>query len=60
MVRVALFEHINFRGAHKHVVGAEPKHALDDSFFNDRVSSIAALHNQWKAIRNSGFQKTCV
>ena len=57
MVHVILFEHINFHGAHKHVVGAEPNlNASDDGFFNDRVSSIAIFSGNWQFSRDSGFR----
>jgi hypothetical protein len=44
MAHIILFEHINFHGSHKHVLGKEPNlNADDDDFFNDRVSSMAIL-----------------
>ncbi len=54
---VILFEHVNFHGAHKHVFTREPNlNASDDSFFNDRVSSIIVMSGVWKFYRDSGFQ----
>ena len=51
-----LFEHANFHGAHKHVLGSEPNlNAGDDNFFNDRVSSIVVLSGTWEFFRDSGF-----
>src|SRR5713226_7795137 len=53
---VILFEHIDFRGAHKHVFRAEGNlNAADDSFFNDKVSSIAVLSGNWKFCKNANF-----
>jgi hypothetical protein len=54
---VILFEHANFHGAHKHVYSSEPNLAApDDSFFNDRVSSIVVLSGTWRLYRHVGFQ----
>ncbi len=51
-----LFEHINFRGAHKHVFAEEPNLAApDDWFFNDRASSIAILSGTWEFFRHINF-----
>jgi beta/gamma crystallin len=56
MSHVILFEHANFHGAHKHVVGAEANlNAQDDNFFNDKVSSLAVLEGTWAFYRNAGF-----
>jgi Beta/Gamma crystallin len=56
MAHVILFEHANFHGAHKHVLGAESNlNASDDNFFNDRVSSIVVLEGNWAFYRNSNF-----
>jgi hypothetical protein len=53
-----LFEHVNFRGAHKHVFAAEPNlNAPDDNSLNDATSSIAVLIDQWRTFRDSEFQR---
>jgi len=53
---VVLFEHANFHGAHKHVLSEETNlNAADDSFFNDRVSSLAILHGSWSFFRDAGY-----
>src|SRR5262249_55852762 len=45
---VMLFEHANFHGAHKHVFVQEPNlNAQDDSYFNDKVSSVGVLAGVW-------------
>jgi Beta/Gamma crystallin len=45
---VILFEHANFHGAHKHVFVQEPNlNAQDDSYFNDKVSSLSVLAGDW-------------
>jgi hypothetical protein len=55
--QAVLFEHANFHGAHKHVFGAEPNLAAsDDNFFNDRVSSLAALNGSWAFFRDVGYK----
>jgi hypothetical protein len=55
---IILFEHINFRGRHKHVFGAEPNlNAGDDSFFNDRVSSLVVLGGNWEVFRHSEYRE---
>ena len=55
MAHIILFEHINFHGAHKHVLSAELNlNAQDDNFFNDKVSSLAVLEGNWAFYRDSG------
>ena len=55
---IILFEHINFHGRHKHVFSAEPNlNAGDDSFFNDRVSSLAVLGGNWEVFRHSQYNQ---
>src|SRR6266567_2020850 len=54
--QVVLFEHANFHGAHKHIFGAESNlNAGDDNFFNDRVSSLAAINGSWSFFRDAGY-----
>jgi hypothetical protein len=51
-----LFEDGHFHGQHKHVFSDEPNlNAVDDSFFNDRTSSIVVISGNWEFFRNSGF-----
>ena len=53
---IILFEHANYRGAHKHVYTAEPNlNAGDDSYFNDRVSSLVVLGGNWELCRHSNY-----
>lgn len=55
---IILFEHINFHGRHKHVYSAEANlNASDDSFFNDRVSSMVVLGGNWEVFRHSGYRE---
>jgi hypothetical protein len=55
---IILFEHANFHGAHKHVYGPEANlNAGDDSFFNDRVSSMVVLSGNWQVFRHSNFRE---
>jgi len=56
MAHVILFEHINFHGAHKHIFASESNLAAgDDSFFNDRTSSIVVLSGTWEFFRDINF-----
>lgn len=56
MAHVILFEHLNFHGAHKHVVGAESNlNAQDDSFFNDNVRSLVVVEDNWAFYRTYKF-----
>ncbi len=56
MAHVILFEHIDFRGAHKHVFKAEPNLAAgDDTFFNDLTSSIVILEGTWSFYTDANF-----
>jgi hypothetical protein len=56
MAHVILFEHLNFHGAHKHVVSAESNlNAPDDSFFNDNVRSLVVVEDNWAFYRNYKF-----
>jgi hypothetical protein len=53
---LVLFEHANFHGAHKHLFWAEHNfNAADDSFFNDRVSSLAVRHGRWRCFRHANY-----
>jgi hypothetical protein len=53
---VILFEHSDFRGAHKHILTAETNlNAIDDHSFNDKASSIVVIGGNWRFYRNSGF-----
>jgi len=52
MAHLILFEHPNFRGAHRHVFAAEDLNAADDNFFNGRTSSIIILEGTWKFYNN--------
>src|SRR5262245_185106 len=57
MQHVILFEHANFRGAHKHVFTAEPNlNAPDDNFFNDKVSSLVILNGAWNFFSRANFE----
>jgi hypothetical protein len=55
MNHVILFEHVNFHGAHKHVVAREDNlNASDDNYFNDKVSSIVVFEGNWTFAKNAG------
>jgi hypothetical protein len=52
---VILFENANYHGAHKHVFGYESNlNASDDSFFNDKVSSLIVVLGNWKFYADAG------
>src|SRR5262249_4887076 len=56
MPHVILFEHANYHGAHRHVIGWEPNlNSSDDNYFNDRVSSIVVLSGIWAFFRDAGY-----
>ena len=51
-----LFEHANFRGAHKHLFASEPNlNSDEDDDFNDEVSSIVVLMDIWRAYRDANY-----
>ena len=56
VVQVILFEHANFRGAHKHVFIEEPQlKAASDSSFNDKVSSMVIVEGSWTFWPDNNF-----
>jgi hypothetical protein len=56
MNEVILFEHNDFRGAHKHVFDAEANLGDPiDNFFNDKVSSLVVVSGEWLFYRNANF-----
>jgi hypothetical protein len=57
MAHIILFENAFQRGAHKHVVAAEPNLAApEDSWFNDRTSSFVILSGNWQLYQDINFQ----
>lgn len=55
---IILFEHVNFHGAHKHILNIEENlDAADDNSFNDITSSIAVLQNEWLTYRDVNLQR---
>ena len=50
-----LFEHIDFRGAHKHVFVGDTLNAVDDKSFNNQVSSIVVLSGNWVTFAGDNF-----
>jgi hypothetical protein len=56
MAEIILFQHINFRGAHKHLYGSEANLASgDDNTFNDFVSSFVITSGTWQFFRDINF-----
>lgn len=56
MSEIILFEHINFRGGHKHLYGSESNLASsDDNFFNDKTSSFVIKSGSWQFYRDINF-----
>jgi hypothetical protein len=56
MPEIILFQHINFRGAHKHLYGSETNLAsADDNFFNDKISSFVITSGTWQFFRDINF-----
>jgi hypothetical protein len=50
---IILFEHANLRGAHIHVF--EEEALLQESGFNDRMSSFVIISGLWQFYRNANF-----
>jgi hypothetical protein len=56
MSEIVLFQHKNFRGAHKHLYGSEANLASpDDNFFNDKISSFVITSGSWQFYRDVNF-----
>lgn len=56
MAEIVLFEHVNFRGAHKHLYGSESNLAAsEDSFFNDKTSSFVITSGSWQFFQDINF-----
>ena len=56
MSEIVLFQHANFRGAHRHLYGSESNlnHA-EDNFFNDKISSFVITEGTWQFFRDISF-----
>ena len=56
MGEIIIYQHGNFRGAHRHIYTAEPdlRHP-EDPTFNDAVSSFVILRGWWKLYRDTNF-----
>jgi Beta/Gamma crystallin len=53
---IIIFEHLNFRGRHRHIIVEEADlNHPDDNTLNDRVSSWVILVGNWEFFRNPGF-----
>jgi len=56
MAEIVLFQHANFRGAHKHLYGSEPNLAApEDNFFNDKISSFVIVSGTWQFFRDVNY-----
>jgi hypothetical protein len=56
MSEIVMFEHINFRGGHRHLYASESNLAAgDDRFFNDRISSFVIVSGSWQFFRDINF-----
>src|SRR6476620_3853345 len=56
MAHIILFEDDHFHGSHKHVFDKEPNlNAEEDSFFNDKTSSLVVVENNWITFDKAGF-----
>ena len=51
---IILFEHINFRGAHKHIVGRSESNLHTDGW-GDRVSSMIITSGRWRICQHVNF-----
>ena len=56
MSELVLFEHRDFRGAHKHLYGSEPNlNHQYDNFFNDKISSFVIVSGTWQFFRDVNY-----
>jgi len=56
MAELIVFEHANFRGAHKHLFDSEPNlGAPEDNFFNDKISSFVIISGTWQFFQERDF-----
>lgn len=54
---LTIFQHIDFRGAHKHIYGNYNNlNRSDDKFFNDRMSSFVVHSGTWRFYRHSNYR----
>lgn len=53
---IIIFEHRDFRGRHRHIFGHEANLAhVEDSSFNDQMSSFVVLSGTWVFFRHINF-----
>lgn len=53
---IIVFEHINFRGRHRHIFNEEINlNDEEDNSLNDAVSSFIVVEGTWKLYRHAGF-----
>jgi hypothetical protein len=51
-----VFEHVNFRGRHRHIFGQEANFAdTEDNELNDQISSFVILSGVWRFYRHADF-----
>lgn len=51
-----VFQHANFRGAHRHIIDEERNfNHPEDNFLNDKISSFVVLSGVWKFYRHANF-----
>lgn len=56
MAEIVLFQHINFRGGHKHLYGSENElNHREDRSMQDAVSSFVVVSGRWQFFRDSNF-----
>ena len=51
---VILYEHIDYRGPHKHIIGRDEA-SLHTDGWGDRVSSIQILAGQWEFCQHINY-----
>ena len=53
---IIIFEHANFRGAHRHIINEEPNlNHQDDNYLNDKVSSVLVIKGSWLFYRHENY-----
>ena len=53
---IIIFEHANFRGAHRHIINEEPNlNHKDDNNLNDKVSSFVVIKGIWRFYQHADY-----
>lgn len=54
---VIIFQHVDFRGHHRHIFDTEPNlNHSEDQTMNDKMSSFVVVSGIWKFYRHANYQ----